>query len=360
MKIIKKSLISAMLFLIYANNAYATTAGTYVAKENTGVNKIVLLLVGVGLISLVLFLGYKMDKKETQDERSSKANRKERDLDDIYDAVYNSKTDISREIDKIEINDEDLDIIDDDSIYNDDEASLITDELLAEELEKMAIEEAIKEAESQLNESKVSEEEEEIDLTEEEDAEEEIKEVEEVEVGLPKETKVTQSTTVIIDDEDEEYIRNKKSMNSTMVFETEKLRKIEEKLNKVYEYNDDDEDELDLAELESSIKAANIKRYTRKKPKTNKKEKVEKKKDENVKRFTRKKVRQIVEEVIEEVKKPRRGRPTKAEAEEKARIAALNIQKPRRGRPPKKDKPKRGRPPKKVEKAKRGRPAKKK
>ena len=43
MKIIKKSLISAMLFLIYANNAYATTAGTYVAKENTGVNKIVLL-----------------------------------------------------------------------------------------------------------------------------------------------------------------------------------------------------------------------------------------------------------------------------------------------------------------------------
>ena len=43
-----------------------------------------------------------MDKKETQDERSSKANRKERDLDDVYDAVYNSKTDISREIDKIE------------------------------------------------------------------------------------------------------------------------------------------------------------------------------------------------------------------------------------------------------------------
>ena len=50
--------------------------------------------------------------------------------------------------------------------------------------------------------------------------------VKEVEVELPKETKVTQSTTVIIDDEDEEYIRNKKSMNSTMVFETEKLRKI--------------------------------------------------------------------------------------------------------------------------------------
>lgn len=352
MKIIKKLLISAMLFLIYANNAYATTAGTYVAKENTGVNKIFLLLVGVGLISLVLFLGYKMDKNETSDERKSKTNKKERDLDDVYNAVYNSKTDISREIDKIEINEEDdIEIIDDDSIYEDDEESLITDELLAEELEKMAIEDAIKEAESKLKEVNVSEDEEEIDLSYEEVREDENNEV--VNEVLPKETKVSQSTTVIIDDEDEEYIRNKKSMNSTMVFETEKLRKIEEKLNKVYEY-EDDEDELDLTELESSIKAANIKRYTRKKPK-------EKKKDENVKRFTRKKVRQIVEEVVEEVKKPRRGRPTKAEAEEKARLAALNVQKPRRGRPPKKDKPKRGRPPKKAtEKAKRGRPAKKK
>ncbi|MBR3882553.1 MAG: hypothetical protein IKJ36_04735, partial [Clostridia bacterium] len=270
MKIIKKLLISAMLFLIYANNAYATTAGTYVAKENTGVNKIFLLLVGVGLISLVLFLGYKMDKNETSDERKSKTNKKERDLDDVYNAVYNSKTDISREIDKIEINEEDdIEIIDDDSIYEDDEESLITDELLAEELEKMAIEDAIKEAESKFKEVNVSEDEEEIDLSYEEVREDENNEV--VKEVLPKETKVSQSTTVIIDDEDEEYIRNKKSMNSTMVFETEKLRKIEEKLNKVYEY-EDDEDELDLTELESSIKAANIKRYTRKKPKEKKKE----------------------------------------------------------------------------------------
>ena len=356
MKIIKKVLMTAMLFSIYANNIYATTAGSYVAKENTSVNKVILLLVGVGLVSLVLFLGYKLDKNEASEERKEKFNKKERDLEDVYDSVYTSKTDISRELDKIAISDEDIDIIDDNMILEDEE-SLLTDAAIAEELEKMAIEDAIKEAKYNLENDLEVEEDDEEDYDEEDDDEPEIEDDEEDDDDV-----VTYNPTdVIIDDEKPRgmYIGGKGASNSTMVFETDKLRKIEEKLNRTVDY--DQEDDLDLSELEGTIKAANIKKYTRKKPaKKDSKKTKENKKDENVKRFTRKKVKQIVEEVVEEVKKPRRGRPTKAEAEEKARIAALNVQKPRRGRPPKKDKPKRGRPPKKVEKAKRGRPAKKK
>lgn len=347
MKIFKKVLMSAMLFLVYANNIYATTEGNYVANENTSISKVILLLVGVGLVSLVLFLGYKLDKNEASDERKEKLSKKERDLEDVYNTVYTSKTDISRELEKIEINDEEIDIVDD-NILLEDEESLLTEELINEELEKMAIEEAIKEAEENLNDISTSEDEEDYE-EDEEDADDDDDD--------DDEDDWRSSTTVIVD---EDEIKNRVTSNSTMVFETEKLRKIEEKLNKVYDYGDDD-DELDLSELENSIKAANIKRYTRKKPESKKTKKEEKRIEENVKRFTRKKVKKVEEAVVEEVKKPRRGRPTKAEAEEKARIAALNVQKPRRGRPPKKDKPKRGRPPKKSsDKVKRGRPPKKK
>lgn len=351
MKIIKKVLMTAMLFSIYTNNIFATTTGSYVAKESTSVNKVILLLVGVGLVSLVLFLGYKLDKNEASEERKEKFNKKERDLEDVYDSVYTSKTDISRELDKIAISEEDLDIIDDNDIFEEEE-SLLTEAAIAEELEKMAIEEAIKEAEYNLeNDLEVEEDD---DVEDEDEDEEDEDDEEEVITYNP--------TDVVIDDEKPRgmYIGGKGASNSTMVFETDKLRKIEEKLNRTVDY--EQEDDLDLSELEGTIKAANIKKYTRKKPvKKESKKAKDNKKDENVKRFTRKKVKPIVEEVVEEVKKPRRGRPTKAEAEEKARIAALNVQKPRRGRPPKKDKPKRGRPPKKAtEKAKRGRPSKKK
>ena len=75
MKIIKKVLMTAMLFSIYTNSIYATTTGIYVAKESTGVNKVILLLVGVGLVSLVLFLGYKLDKNEASEERKEKFNK---------------------------------------------------------------------------------------------------------------------------------------------------------------------------------------------------------------------------------------------------------------------------------------------
>ena len=50
MKIIKKVLMTAMLFSIYANNIYATTAGSYVAKESASVNKVILLLLPLLLI----------------------------------------------------------------------------------------------------------------------------------------------------------------------------------------------------------------------------------------------------------------------------------------------------------------------
>lgn len=361
MKVIKKVLMTAMLFSLYTINIYATEAGEVVAQSGgSSIGKVILLLVGVGLVSLVLFLGYKMDKTEASDERKEKLSKKDRDLDDVYNTVYNSKTDISKEIDNIDFDEEDINIVDD-------EESLLTDEMIAEELERMAIEEAIKEAKMQETQA--------IETVVEDYEEDDEDEDEEVEI----EDDDDDDDDYEEDDEedDDEYSYNVKEdtgvfrttsnyvSNSTMVFETDKLRQIGEKLNRTVDYNQED-DELDLSEIESSIKAANIKKYTRKK--TNKKEKAkekETKKDDGLKRFTRKKVKEVVEDIVDnvveavqEVKKPRRGRPTKAEAEEKARLAALNVQKPRRGRPPKKDKPKRGRPPKKVEKAKRGRPAK--
>lgn len=70
MKKLKKALFSLVMILFYANNAYATTTGTYVASDATADSgKLLLLLVAGFLIAIVLFLGYRMDKNEAQEKR---------------------------------------------------------------------------------------------------------------------------------------------------------------------------------------------------------------------------------------------------------------------------------------------------
>ena len=99
MKILKKALISLSIILFNTTKAYATTAETYVAETGSGIGKFFLFLVAIGLVALVLFIGYKMDKNEAQEKRKEKI-RKQRD-DDVYSKIYtsydNKKTEVEDE-----------------------------------------------------------------------------------------------------------------------------------------------------------------------------------------------------------------------------------------------------------------------
>ena len=52
------------ILLSYSNEAWATTEGTYVPDSGSGIEKIILIVIGIAAVALVLFIGYKMDKKE--------------------------------------------------------------------------------------------------------------------------------------------------------------------------------------------------------------------------------------------------------------------------------------------------------
>ena len=112
MKKLKKSLISLILFLFYTNNIYATTTGTYTVEKSHSFQKILILIVGIGLISLVLFCAYKMDKNEATKKRRQKfiKENKRNDIDeerindyrenqDIYSNIYTTRS--SREANRI-------------------------------------------------------------------------------------------------------------------------------------------------------------------------------------------------------------------------------------------------------------------
>ena len=76
MRMFKKTLISLSMLILYANNAYATTTGTYVPSGNSGMGKFLLLILAVALVALVLFLGYKLDKNEASQKRKEKIIKK--------------------------------------------------------------------------------------------------------------------------------------------------------------------------------------------------------------------------------------------------------------------------------------------
>ncbi len=307
------------ILLSYSNEAWATTEGTYVPDSGSGIEKIILIVIGIAAVALVLFIGYKMDKKEGTKKRREKfieddeesANNIEtfiEDNDDIYSAIYNSVTP------------DDLENIVSDEIQEDDD----------------------------------------IDYTE--SNEEEL--IEEQEDNEDEENQAEEEPLINRNENIEKMISVFENADATMVFNSQELKEKsdEEKINivKGYDYEEDD----DLSELEDTIKAvtAHIKRYTRKKyveeTKVPSKRYTRKKKKEkpasNIKRYTRKKP--VVQEIEEKV----------IESEiilEEPKEEVVGVVKPKRGRPRKADqpvKPKRGRPRKvvEVEKPKRGRPRK--
>lgn len=334
-------------------------------------SKLILFLVVVLLITLVLFLSYKMDKNEISKKRKEKIiknNSKKEDIDkDIYNGIQDMVRASISEIEK-----------DNKSALNQDTMQINT-----EDIKEQILNDYIEDKTEEINiEDKVLSNY--IDILDEDDLDdieledninqEEIKKSEEYE------------------DKKEVYnnIENENLDEFTMVFNSKLLKSTE----KILEENDDD---LGLEDLEKEIAVANIKKYTRSKKETqklvSKKEISEHKENNNVKRYTRKKTnnKKIQEDKEIKVKRytrkkiinedlkvnyeePNNEESTSEETENIERIREINevpkFEKPKlkRGRPRKADTPKRGRPkkvvtpkrgrPKKEEKPKRGRPKK--
>lgn len=328
-------LINIMFF--YCNEIYATTTGTYVPSESNGIEKFILIGIGIIAIVFVLFIGYKMDKREESKKRREKF---------------------------IQNNNNENKVIQEKNIVDNYEEKYV------EEAEEVYEEEAYEEEpyeDSYVEEEEIPAEIDEIDISAEDILEEYVEDYTQNEEDYT-------AKEYEEDEVDEEYIADEKiessrsnrnideminvlgSSDSTMVFNTQLLK--DENNDgafkvKGYDYEDDD-----LSDLESTIKEANIRKYVRNKEAeellkkgkeqkktskryTRKKEKKEEPKN-TVKRYTRKKVVtpiefQYEENVVETKSTVKRGRPKKSEVSEK----------PKRGRPKKSEtaeKPKRGRP----------------
>lgn len=325
MKKIKKSFMIIALLLFYSNNTYATTSGTYTVNEGSAFGKIILFLIAAGLIGIVLFISYKMDKNESLIKRKERILNNKKDFLDEEDALEEIQTiseteevmDNFNNIDKIYediINEEQEDYEEDDEAYVEDELEEDLEEAFLDNIE-------IEDIES--------------DLLDDEELEEEEEEI-------------------IEEPEEVYYNSNDENLNEfTMIFNS-KLLNLKEK-------NKSDEDDFGLEDIKRTIAAANIKKYTRTKEAGNKL--VSKKVNKPVKKYTRrkeqpkkkskvytrKKIKPVVEQEIENKKieddKPKfkRGRPKKVDKPKRGR-PKKEVEKPKRGRPKKTDKPKRGRP----------------
>ena len=319
---------SLILFLMYANNIYATTTGTYTVSENSsGIGKIVLLFIGVLLVSLVLFAGYIMDKNENtkkERERFIKKHKEKEDLEndnEIKTAEDKYEDYDSEENDDYEDDGEDEDYEDDseDENYYTQKINL-TSEYDKEEEDSI---ESLNELERNLIEKYIDED----DLEENRIANEEIEDNQldnnNLKNNEEKYTEEDNDTEDFEDDDDDEILIKDNSfnevadnlMNSTMIFNTSDLKEERnENTVKGYDYEEDD-----LSEIESMIKAANIKRYTRKKAKGEERLKPRKKvivfkkakNDNDIIAKTRKKMAEL-----KETQKPKRGRPPKGNTEE--------------------------------------------
>mgnify|MGYP001032850574 CR=1 FL=1 len=339
-------LIIINIMFFYTNEIYATTTGTYVPTESNGIEKFILIGIGIVAVAFVLFIGYKMDKRDESKKRREKFiknsnNEKdiiqENNIVDNYDEKYIEEDEEVYEEENYEephieekeeiltgINDEDIDVED-----------------ILQEYAEEYIENEINEKDYNTEEYDEIEEDDKNEVDEEYIEEQE--DDEEVEV-------VRQNRNI------DEMINVLGNSDSTMVFNSQLLR--DENIDNIgnvkgYDYEDDD-----LSDHESKIKEANKKKYVRnkeaenllkkgKKQKNNakrytrKKEKKEELKNK-VKRYTRKKVVVPIdfqdEEIVVKTKNvAKRGRPKKSEVSEK----------PKRGRPKKSEmaeKPKRGRP----------------
>lgn len=301
MKILKKALISLSIILLNTTSVYATTTGTYVPESNSGVGKFFLFLVAIGLVALVLFIGYKMDKNEAQEKRKEKIiKQRDNDINDMYSKIYSSYEDNKKEIVEEEVI-EDLPEVNFAPETEEYFKDVKNDETQKIDIVNDDVIDAYSSLKPEINEDEV------IEDIEEETIYEEVEED-----GYTEEEDVYESedfgeTQVISWDEDEE---EEEEFDSTMVFDAGPLKDIDVNMNveekiinkisdvKGYDYEDND---LDLLALEQTIAEANIKKYTRdknqemikvkrqpKKKETTKKEEV-KKESKDAKKYTRKK-----------------------------------------------------------------------
>ena len=206
MKKLKRLLIVFILFIIHANINYCEVAEKYAVSKTKSNGKMLFLLIGLVLISMVLFLGYKMDKMEENIDRKKK---------------YTKNKEVRKSYDN--------DIIENDEIANYENNT--------------------------------------------EDEEKSVEIIDEFNNNIES-----------IDENVEETTERK--------IESEKLNLVSNVFNKkeddiknisVKGYDYDFENDTDLLDIENTIKAANIKRYTRKKD-----NKDEVKSDNVVKHYTRK------------------------------------------------------------------------
>lgn len=391
------------LLLLYSNETYATTEGTYIPEQGSGIEKLILIGVGILAVILVLFIGYKMDKSEENKKRREKFikdNKKDESEEDsdLYSAIYNT------------INSEDDDLSEDIYNYENNETQNTEIENSEEEVVQnfeMDDEDDYEDIYKEINNSYSDDEIEEKSYNndyEENINEKKIENVEKQEfeiTGEVEDAEEVEELSVKSNENIEKMISVFENADSTMVFNSQELKSHnEENFNTVkgYDYEEDDDD---LLELESTIKAANIKKFKRKKhseieekeikeEKSNVKRYTRKKKKEekpksNVKRYTRKKPvvqNEDIEIKEQETENNQNSKTADIEAEktleqkllvkmeeviednsENVEEKVLEKPKPKRGRPRKADqpvKPKRGRPRKvvEVEKPKRGRPRK--
>lgn len=111
MNILKKSLFSFVVMVLYTNSIYATTSVVYNTGLNAEMGKVFLFLLSIALIVLVLFFTYKMDEIELISEESFKEDevkiiKEKNNEEDITKLQF--KNEIKEEVKKIdyEINEE--------------------------------------------------------------------------------------------------------------------------------------------------------------------------------------------------------------------------------------------------------------
>lgn len=311
-------------------------------------SKLILFFVVVLLITLVLFLSYKMDKNDISKKRKEKIIKNKQKKEDVNSEIYND----IQEMVKASI----WEVDEDENIKDQQETMQISTDDIKEKIE---------------NDYKENIEDEDldsyIDILEEynfniTDSDFEDNQGDEnINENIDEELKENK-----VENKIENKIENKNLNEFTMVFNSKLLKSTEEILE------DDEKDDFELEDLEKEIAEANIKKYTRNKkgaPKLESKKETKKneelvpkrytrKKDKNikpenktVKRYTRKKVINKNTELeekknndikIEEKPKLKRGRPKKSDTPKRGRPKKVVTKK--RGRPKKEEKPKRGRP----------------
>ena len=251
MKKIKNLIIFFILFIIHANINYGVEIENYEVTRAKSNGKMIFLLIGLVLISIVLFLGYKMDKMEENINRKKKYRKEEK-------RSYNPFSFISQKSKK-------------------DDYELFAYDELASQNNKNGNEQVEMIGESAAGDNLYN-----IDLVEKnENIEFEDKK------DIVSNEIINNSQEKSVEDDKERKIENQELDVISNIFS-----KKDENINilvKGYDYNL--EDDLDLLDIENTIKAANIKKYTRKKvtkdDNIEKKEKVEEPKA-IVKHYTRK------------------------------------------------------------------------